>query len=756
MTNFNNIPHELKMNGLFCVWKLDEGRGGKIPFNPVTKTLAKSNNPNTFNSYKTIFEYLPDYYKINNQGQVLGGLGLGIFNGYSAIDIDDCRDNKGKLSPMAEDIIKYINSYTEISPSGRGIRIIFKTDDKINKDTHYINNRNLGLEIYISDNTNKYVTLTGNKLSGDSINSINISYVLEKYMKKHTHEVIINEPSNIANIELKINSELKYNKKFKDAWNATAPGSGSNESELDMSLTNHLAFIFEGDYGSIKEAFELSPYFASKDDKHKEKWLVRTDYRESTIKNAITSFHAYNIAREQEFEFTDSGNANKFVANFGSQIKYNVDNKRWMIYNGNYWQTDIYNYVKSLADMTIEQLKIEAMNSYGEEQKAMKNNVKRLLSSYGKESMLKEAQHLDGIPVSNGDFDNEPYLLNTASGVVDLRDGTIISADKMMMLSMYTDILINKNEPKIFLKFLDEIFMGDKELIDWFQLVAGYTLTGYTKEQAMFIFLGDGANGKSLLLDTMLKVLGSYGTTAGVDLLVDRRSQSSNLSEVARLDKIRLVVSEEAEHGDRLRESSIKSMTSDHGEITARYLYGNEFTFKPIFKIFMATNYQPIIRGTDHGIWRRIRVVPFNLKIPDHKQDRNLGAKFNDELGSILWWMIEGAMKWFKIAYIKTPKAITGAVTTYRSEMDLVQRWINDNCELGDNFATSSIDLFKNISQYIYDNKEYQLSNTMFGRNMSKKFEKRRIANKTMYIGIRIREVNMVDALDDIEVKEDI
>ena len=84
---------------------------------------------------------------------------------------------------MAEDIIKYINSYTEISPSGRGIRIIFKTDDKINKDTHYINNRNLGLEIYISDNTNKYVTLTGNKLSGDSINSINISYVLEKYMK---------------------------------------------------------------------------------------------------------------------------------------------------------------------------------------------------------------------------------------------------------------------------------------------------------------------------------------------------------------------------------------------------------------------------------------------------------------------------------------------------------------------------------------------------------------------------------------------
>ena len=113
-------------------------------------------------------------------------------------------------------------------------------------------------------------------------------------------------------------------------------------------------------------------------------------------------------------------------------------------------------------------------------------------------------------------------------------------------------------------------------------------------------------------------------------------------------------------------------------------------------------------------------------------------------------------MKWFRIDYIKTPKAITGAITTYRSEMDLVQRWINDNCELGDDFATSSIDLFKNISQYIYDNKEYQLSNTMFGRNMSKKFEKRRIANKTMYIGIRIREVNMVDALDDIEVKEDI
>lgn len=270
----------------------------------------------------------------------------------------------------------------------------------------------------------------------------------------------------------------------------------------------------------------------------------------------------------------------------------------------------------------------------------------------------------------------------------------------------------------------------------------------------MFIFLGDGANGKSLLLETFSKILGTYGTTSSVDILVERKQHQANMSEIARLARIRTVITDETEMGDKLRESGIKSMTSDYGYITARFLYGNEFVFKPEFKIFMATNHRPIIRGTDHGIWRRIKIIPFNKVIPDEKQDRYLGEKLATEYGEILNWCIEGAIKWYAQG-LNTPKLIDESVREYRSEMDLVQKWINDNCELDQEYMTSSQELFNNITQYIEANKEFKMSNTLFGRNIGKKFEKVRLYNQTMYRGIRIRKKSFAEQFNDAPSKND-
>ena len=179
-----NIPQELKMNALWCGWKLTDK--GKEPFNLLTGQHARSNDETTFSSYPVLLNNLHKYLKFEGEKQV-GGIGLGIFRGFSAIDIDHCIDENGVLSDMAKDIIDFCQSYTEYSPSKTGIRIIFKTNVKIDKDEYYINNRDNGLEIYISDNTNKFVSITGNKLSGDIINEVDISYVLNKYMKKTYH-----------------------------------------------------------------------------------------------------------------------------------------------------------------------------------------------------------------------------------------------------------------------------------------------------------------------------------------------------------------------------------------------------------------------------------------------------------------------------------------------------------------------------------------------------------------------------------------
>ncbi len=754
--NFENIPQELKQYGLFCTWKLDNDRG-KIPYNPVTKTLAKSNNKNTFHSYGHILPHLAEYYAINDKGQMTGGLGLGIFNGFSAIDIDDCRDPKtGELNALAKDVVEFCQSYTEASPSGKGVRIIFKTNTMIDKATHYINNRNIGLEIYISENTNKYVTLTGDVLFNNDISEIDISYIIDRYMKKASSGTVVPVDMDVIDdLDIKLRNALRFNAILKDLWHNKAPGSGSNESELDLSLCNSLAFVFEGNYPAIETAFVSSPYFKSKDSKHVDKWNNHPTYREGTIKASITRFHNYKMMQVQEFELNDTGNAHRFVDNFEHLIRYNVDNKVWMTYNGNYWQPDIYNHVKNLAEIVIEQMKQEALLSNGDNRKELSKNVKRVLSSGGKESMIKEAQHLKTMPVTNADFDLEDHTFNCKSGLIDLKTGKIIPPSKEHMLSRYSDVEIVKGSPKLWLKFLGEIFAGKEELIEYIQRVLGYSMTGYTKEQSMFIFLGDGSNGKSLLLEIVTKILSTYATTSAVDILVERKNQNANMSEIARLNKVRTVITDETEMGDRLREAGIKSMTSDHGYITARFLYGNEFTFKPQFKIFMATNHRPIIRGTDHGIWRRIKIIPFDVIIPDDKQDRYLGEKLWNERGQILNWMVEGAIKWHKTG-LQTPSLINNAITDYRSEMDLVQRWINDSCELDNTYTTPAIDLFKNITQYIYDNKEFQMSNTLFGRNMSKKFKKRRVGNTTHYIGIKLRTVSLVDALDSIEVDKNV
>lgn len=753
--DISNIPQELKNNGLFCTWRLTDK--GKTPYNPVNGTMARSNNPNTFNNYQTILKHLPRYYAVNADGEITGGLGMGVFNGFSAIDIDDCIDSRGKISKLAHDIIKYVNSYTEISPSGTGIRIIFKTNNKIETATHYINNRNNGLEIYISDNTNKYVTLTGNVYLNEGIKEKDITYILEEYMRKknaRTFDAVVTgiqgAEAVIDDIDERIEREVRNNLVFKHVWTRTPTGSDGTESEDDLSLANHLARVLEGNYAAMDAAFKQSPYYMQKDDVHIKKW-ARDDYRMDTLQKAITHYHDVKMSIDENLNFNDSGNAKVFVDNYLNSVFYNVENKQWMMWNGQHWQFDKFNQIKIFAEIVIEQMRNEAINQQpGEIRKKMFNNINRISNTYGKEAMLKEAEHAPGIPVTNNMFDTEEDIINTRSGIVNLRTGDIKPHDKLRKLSKFIDIPVDKKPPKLWIKFLNETYADNPDLVGYIQRLTGYWLTGYKSEQSLYIFLGDGSNGKSLLLETLLKVTGDYGTTTSSDLLVDKTFNNNTEQKLAALIGARFVMVEETELNDRLKEATIKNMTSDYGEITARFLYGNEFTYKPQYKLVMATNYRPIIRGTDHGIWRRIKIIPHNIIIPDDEQDKLLGEKLDKELPQILWWAIQGAQEYFKKG-LQEPPVIQLQVKDYRSDMDVVARWIVDNCEVGPEFTATSRDLFQDISKYIKENKEYQMSNQMFGRNMKKKFEQRFINRARTYIGIKLREKDFIDRVMEAE-----
>lgn len=735
---WENIPQELKFDALWCCWRKNEK--GKVPYDVKNGTLAKSNDKSTFYSFKTILNYVQNYLVFDKNNAMLGGIGLGIFNGFSAIDIDHCVDENGVISDMAQDIIDYCQSYTEFSPSKTGIRIIFKTNLKnFDKTKYYTNNRKIGLEVYIEGATNKFVTITGNAVFPCDINEVDILYVLNKYMlKSATNNAIQSKTGNSGYAD--ITKFLNTDTKLSELWNSQASGSGGNESEVDLALCSKLAFYLNKDADAIDTAFQDSPFFKSKDNEHKNKWLKRNDYRVNTINKAIElTTSTYNPNFYKSYDLTDTGNAHRFVDKFGENIRYNVDNECWMTWNGEYWQYDVFGNIKNFAEILIEEMKMEAKRTENEDiRKEQLKNIKRVSNSSGKEAMLKEAQHIGNMPVTNASFDTDNFLFNCKSGVIDLRTGKVLPHDKKYMCSKYSNIELGTEISNKFLMFLGDIFEDNQDIINFIQKAFGYALTGDMREQCMFILTGDGSNGKSLLLQIFREILGDYANTSKPELLVDSKYQSTNFSEVARLKDIRATIMGETKQGDRLNESLVKSLTAGNDEITARFLYKNEFSFYPKMKIFMATNYEPNIRGTDNGIWRRIIKIPFNRIFSEQEQDKQLYDKLIAEKSKILFWILRGCLKWQKEGLI-LPETLKKAKSQYKTDMDIVARWIDENCEVNAINRGKASELYQNFRNYCKNNGEYDMSQTLFGRNMAKKFKKIRAMGTYVYEGVNLK-----------------
>lgn len=716
--NLKYIPNELKFDGKWCAWRLTNA--GKEPFNVKTGYHAKTNDINTFCSYGELLHHYGEY----------DGIAIGIFNNFSAIDIDHCIDDNGTISQMALDIIEFCNSYTEKSPSGHGIRIIFKTKEgfKFNKEKYYIKNSNLGLEVYTYGNTNRFVTITGNSIhKSDDIKEVDLEYILSKYMLRD------NSWSSI----------LKNDQKLNELWFGRAPGSGANESELDLALCSKLAYYFNNDEYKIREMFEKSPYFMSKDEKHKAKWL-REDYSAATIKHSLKTKETFAISNSvnELLECTDTGNALYFVDIFKDKVRFNKDNECWMIWNGKYWQNDyqenIRNYVTILAEELLTQLKYITNEN---ERKTKYANIKHILNKGGKDSLLTEAASLKGMPVVNDDFDKNEFYLNCDNGVVNLKTGQLLEHSKEQMISMSThcDVDLSGNCPT-FKKFISDTMEGKKDVIDYVLKTLGYALTGTAIEQEMYIFYGDGSNGKSLLLEVIHDILGDYAIVSRPSLLTEEFNGNTSMGQIARLKGKRFVCVEELKDGNRFDESVIKSLTSGIGDITGRFLYANEFEFKFKGKIFMATNYRPPVKGQDKGIWRRINVVPFNKSFEGANNDKYLKDKLLAERAQILGLLVQYCIK-YQVEGLEPPESIKAETNEYKEESDMIQTWIKECCELSPEYISKASELYNHFYTWCRNNNEIRImSSTMFGKNMKRKFERKQLSFGKVYYGIKISD----------------
>jgi putative DNA primase/helicase len=239
----------------------------------------------------------------------------------------------------------------------------------------------------------------------------------------------------------------------------------------------------------------------------------------------------------------------------------------------------------------------------------------------------------------------------------------------------------SKGECPRFLSFLDEVTGGDITLVDFLQRMFGYCITGSTREHALFFLYGTGANGKSVLLNTVAGILGDYHRTAPIETFtasaVDRHP-----TELACLQGRRLVTSIETEEGRRWAESRIKALTGGD-KIAARYMRGDFFEYTPAFKLVIAGNHKPGLRTVDEAIRRRFHLVPFTVTIPEEKRDPELTDKLRDEWPGILAWMVEGALIWQEQG-LRPPEAVTSATKAYLEAEDALSAWLEECCDRAD------------------------------------------------------------------------
>ena len=379
---------------------------------------------------------------------------------------------------------------------------------------------------------------------------------------------------------------------------------------------------------------------------------------------------------------TDVGNAQRLVARHGQDLQYVPHWGKWLVWDETRWAVDETGELEQRAKETVLALMGEAtkISDHDTSERFFKHAL-RSQSVARIKAMIELAKTEPGIPVVPEQLDADPWMLNVRNGTLNLRTGVLHPHQREDRLTKVAPVDYDPQAAcPTWVAFLGRILAEDEALIRYVQKAVGYSLTGSTDEQCLFILHGSGANGKSTFLNTISAMLGDYARQTPTDALLVKRGDSIS-NDVARLQGARFVSAVEVESGRRLAEAQVKQLTG--GDlITARFLYQEFFEFRPAFKLFLGVNHTPVIQGSDHGIWRRIHLVPFTVTIAKEDQDKRLGEKLRAERSGILRWAVEGCLAW-QAEGLEPPLVVSIATEEYRAEMDILARFLLECCDVG-------------------------------------------------------------------------
>lgn len=415
-----------------------------------------------------------------------------------------------------------------------------------------------------------------------------------------------------------------------------------------------------------------------------------------------------SAAPEVEHQYTDAGNARRLVEQNLEDIRYCHDWRKWLIWTGSHWSLDATAEIERRAKETVQRLFDLAEQTNNSE---LRKFARRSESRRGIHDMVTLARSEAVISVTSSELDQHTMALNTQNGTLDLVTGVL---EPHKRSDAITKVIGTSFDPKatcpIWEAFLSRIMGGNQTLIDFLQRAVGYTLTADVGEQVLFLLYGTGANGKSTFLNILLELIGPYAIQAAPDMLMSKRHET-HPTELADLFGRRLAVCNEVESGRTLAEATVKQLTGGD-MIRARRMREDFWQFKPTHKIWIAGNHKPVIRGTDHAIWRRIRLIPFTVTIPPEEQDPKLPDALIEELPGILNWALAGCLAW-QVGGLGTPDEVSSATAAYRGEMDVIGQFIDD-CLLPGPMQSKVKDVYEVYTRWCDDSGERTLPKKRF------------------------------------------
>lgn len=724
---YDNLPPELRSIKTFCCWRYEKNKG-KVPYNPATGKRARINQPDTFKGFDSALAAVNDY----------DGIGFLVGSGICGIDLDDCFDGAGKLKAIAQDVVEtFSGSCIEYSPSGEGLHIYFKANGFVyEKDKYYINNKDIGIEVYVSGATNRFLTVTGNVFNADDIiEKIDaLQSILNKYMVRPNPTRLVSDVESQSYLSDKSiiakASTSAAGDKFTALWQGNIADYPSH-SEADLALCSILSFWCGRDVNQMDRLFRQSGLMRDKWDRAQS----GTSYGMITIHKTVASvtevykpcgkrpsakedFLDEDLTLEDltpeknaRYSWSDIGASRLFADYYKAVARYVPERKKWVCYENGIWTTDIANLkTMELCKTLADKLLTYALTIKDEHQRKAYIDYSRKwqLRRY-RETVLKDAQSV--YPISMTEFDKDPLVFNCKNGTLFLISMDFYphsSTDKLTKISPV------KYDPEArserWEAFIHEIMSEDKEKTKFLQKSLGYGISGDTRYECLFVLFGATTrNGKGTLCESILRVLGSYGCTARPETIsLKNNNNSSGPSEdIARLAGVRFVNISEPSRGLVLNAAQVKSMTGGD-TINARFLHENSFDFSPNFKLYINTNYLPVITDMTLFSSGRVVIIPFARHFEESEQDKNLKREFSRQTNqsAILNWMIEG-YKLLKDEGLTLPDSVKMATDAYKHDSDKIALFFEDALEESPNNEERTSDVYARYQRWCSANGSY-------------------------------------------------